>query len=60
MESCDKELIIDYLTVKLIEDNTFQANPHIRARTAWIEAKKMFLKLSDEQKQNILRKIHKK
>lgn len=59
MEQCDKQLIIDYLTVELIEDNTFRANPHIRARTAWIEAKKIFLKLTEEQKENILKTIKK-
>jgi len=59
MKQCDKQLIIDYLTVELIEDNTFQANPHIRARTAWIEAKKIFLKLTEEQRENILKTIKK-
>lgn len=57
MDKCDKQLILDYLMVQLIEDNTFQSHPHIRARTAWIEAKRMFLKLNKEQKENLLKRI---
>jgi hypothetical protein len=45
--------IIDYLTVQIMSDKTLECNPHIRVRTAWILAKKKFLKLSGKEKEKI-------
>ena len=48
------EMVIDYLTVQLIEDKSFTTHPHCRVRTAWIRAKKMYKYMTDEQKAKIV------
>lgn len=53
MKQSKEEVIIDYITVKLMEDNKFISHPHVRVRTAWIEAKKIFLKMSQANKDKI-------
>lgn len=60
MERSEEEIIIDYITVKLMEDNKFISHPHIRVRSAWIEAKKIFLKMSQANKDKILATVKKK
>lgn len=40
------EKVINYLIVKNLEDSNFSAHPHIRVRTAYILAKKQYLKMS--------------
>ena len=40
------EKVINYLIVKNLEDKNFSAHPHIRVRTAYILAKKQYLKMS--------------
>ena len=40
------EKVINYLIVKNLEDRNFSAHPHIRVRTAYILAKKQYLKMS--------------
>tara|TARA_Y100000356_G_C11169366_1_gene240452 strand:+ start:414 stop:596 length:183 start_codon:yes stop_codon:yes gene_type:complete len=54
MERSVEEKIIDYLTVQLIEDKEFTAHPHCRVRTAWIRAKKLYQRLTEEEKLEIL------
>ncbi len=54
MERSNEEIIIDYLTIKLIEDTKFICNPHIRLRVAWMESKKKFMKMNDEDKNKLL------
>ena len=52
--------IVDYLTVKLLADKTFEA-PHIqRVRAAWILAKKKYITLTEKEKQDILRILNDK
>ena len=52
-----EEKIIDYLTIKLIEDKSFISHPHSRVRSAWMKAKKQFIKLTEEEKESILKII---
>ena len=51
-KSFDQE-IIDYLTLRVMRDIKFLANPHCRVRSAWLEAKRMFNKMDDNQKMRI-------
>ena len=60
MERSEEEIVIDYITVKLVEDNKFISHPHIRIRSAWIEAKKIFLNMSQANKDKSLATIRKK
>ena len=57
MSSNIEEKIIDYLTIKLIEDKAFVSHPHSRVRSAWMKAKKQFIKLTEEEKESILKII---
>lgn len=52
-----EEKIIDYLTIKLIEDKSFISHPHSRVRSAWMKAKKQFIKLTEEEKESIIKII---
>ena len=52
MERSEEEIVIDYITVKLMEDNKFISHPHIRVRSAWIEPKNIFKNVSSKQRQN--------
>lgn len=54
---CD---IIDYLTIQIIENSTEDRNPATSIRTAWIEAKKIFEELSEEEKEKIKNEIRTK
>jgi hypothetical protein len=49
--------IINYLTVQLLSDKTFEAPYAQRVRTAWIIAKKKYVLLTDKEKQAILNEI---
>ena len=40
------EKVINYLIIKHLEDKDFTAHPHLRVRTAYILAKKEYLKMS--------------
>ena len=53
-----EQKIIDHLTVSIMNDSKFICNPHIRARCAWIEAKKIFQKPTKEQKKIISESIN--
>ncbi len=53
-----EQKIIDHLTVSIMNDSKFICNPHIRARCAWIEAKKIFQKLTKEQREYISESIN--
>ena len=53
-----EQKIIDHLTVSIMNDSKFICNPHIRARCAWIEAKKIFQKLTEDQKECILETVN--
>ena len=46
--------IMDFLTRKVLYDPHFQANPHARIRHAYIKARKLYKKLSVEEKERII------
>ena len=48
---------MDFLTRKVLYDPLFQANPHARVRYAYIKAKKLYEKLSVEDKERIINYI---
>ena len=52
-----EDKIMDFLTLKVLHDPHFQANPHARVRYAYIKARKIYKKLTEEQKQAILKHI---
>ena len=45
---------MDFLTRKVLYDPHFQANPHARIRHAYIKARKLYKKLSVEEKERII------
>lgn len=49
--------IIDYLTLEILKNKEFELNPTRRIRSAFIEAKKQFKKMSQEDKDLIIKKI---
>ena len=49
-----EQKIIDFLTLKVMYDPHFQANPHARIRSAYIKARKIYNKLSSEDKERII------
>ena len=51
-----KNRIIDYLTIKAMRREEFK-HDNSKVRSAWIIAKKEYLKLSEEEKQEIIKKI---
>jgi hypothetical protein len=53
-----KEKIIDYLIVKHLNAEDFNYNPNQRIKAAFILAKKEFKKLTEEQKNKLLKKIN--
>ena len=57
-----KEEIIDFLTIEIMTEKSLQkeGNPHCRAKTAWIEAKRAYSKLTKKEKNLILQKIQSK
>tara|TARA_B100000902_G_C26564642_1_gene553545 strand:+ start:183 stop:380 length:198 start_codon:yes stop_codon:yes gene_type:complete len=54
MQRSVEEKIVDYLTVQLIEDKEFTAHPHCRVRTAWIRAKSIYKRMSEEEKLKVV------
>ena len=52
-----KEKIIDHLTMKHLSADEFNPSCNQRIRTAYILAKKDYDKLTEEQKQDILKEI---
>ncbi len=52
-----KEKIIDYLISQILLDRDFQSNPNQRIKSAYILAKKLYRKLSEEEKEEIWNKI---
>ena len=50
----NKDLIVNYLTVKISSDKTFDVHYAKRIRAAWILAEKQYLKLTEKEKQKIL------
>ena len=54
--------IINFLTVKIMTEKNLrnEGNPHSRTKTAWIEAKRAYSKLTEEEKELILKEIKKK
>lgn len=59
MQKNNTDAILHFLMTEIMNDKQFTSNPMIRARSAWIEAKRVYLKLTEEEKQTILRKIKK-
>tara|TARA_B100001094_G_scaffold328853_1_gene390250 strand:+ start:1529 stop:1732 length:204 start_codon:yes stop_codon:yes gene_type:complete len=60
MDEYKKGKIVDYLTIKLIEDEQFDCHPHSRVRSAWVIAKKQFINLTEEEKLAIFKIIDEK
>ena len=50
--------IINYLIVKIMKEKTFNVHYAKRARVAWIIAEKQYLKLTEEEKEEIINKIN--
>ena len=50
--------IINYLIVKIMKEKTFNVHYAKRARVAWIIAEKQYAKLTEEEKKDIIDKIH--
>ena len=57
MDEYKEGKIVDYLTIKLIEDEQFDCHPHSRVRSAWVIAKKQFINLTEKEKELILKII---
>ena len=53
----EKDLIINYLTVKIASDKQFDVHYAKRIRAAWILAEKQYLKLTEEEKQKIIEEL---
>lgn len=51
------EKVINYLIIKHLEDKDFMAHPHLRIRTAYILAKKEYLKMSAAEITQIKREL---
>lgn len=54
-----KGRIIDYLTVRIMNDKGFMGHHHDRARAAWLMAKKEYEALSEKERQDIIEEIKK-
>ncbi len=54
---CMKSKIVNYLTVKLMNDKSFDVHYAKRARVAWILAEKQYKKLTKEEKQEIIEEL---
>jgi len=52
LQSMD-ERILNYLIVRHLEDESFDAHPHLRVRSAYILAKKEYLNMSDKEREII-------
>lgn len=51
------EKIINYLIVKQLNDPRCEGNPHIKVRTAYILARKELAQMTQDQKEQIIKKI---
>ena len=49
--------IIDYLTLEVMKDKNFHPNPNIRIRSAYLIAKEQYRKMSNKDKELIIKKI---
>lgn len=52
--------IINHLIVKIMKEKTFDVHYAKRARVAWILAEKQYLKLTKEEKQEIIKELSRK
>ena len=52
-----KNKIINYLILKIMEDESFEPNPSKRVRSAWIIAQKQYPKLSEQEKKKIIEEL---
>jgi len=50
-----EQKVIDYLTILIMQDSKFICNHHIRAKCAWIEAKKIYKKINKEKRNKLLK-----
>ena len=55
-----KNKIINYLILKIMEDESFEPNPSKRIRSAWIIAQKQYSKLSKQEKKEIIEELKSK
>ena len=53
-----KNKIINYLILKIMEDDSFEPNPSKRVRSAWIIAQKQYPKLSEQEKKKIIEELN--
>lgn len=53
-----KSEIINYLTLLIMKDQSFEPNPSRRVRSAWLLAERQYRKLTEKQKQNLIKKIN--
>ena len=49
--------IINHLIVKIMKEKTFDVHYAKRARVAWILAEKQYLKLTEDEKQKIIKEL---
>ena len=49
--------IIDYLTVEIMADKSFKVHYAVRVRAAWALAEKKYETLTEEEKEEIIKKI---
>lgn len=49
--------IIDYLTLEVMKGENFHPNPNIRIRSAYLIAKEQYRKMSNKDKELIIKKI---
>jgi len=56
----NRDSIVNYLTVKIISDKTFDVHYAKRMRVAWILAEKQYLKLTEKEKQKIIEDVSQK
>jgi hypothetical protein len=52
--------IINYLIVKIMKEKTFNVHYAKRARVAWIIAEKQYAKLTEEEKEEIIKELSRK
>ena len=58
MQKGIEEKIIDYLTVLILGDKPFTTNPHCRVRAAWLRAKSIYMRMSEDEKVVLAQKIN--
>lgn len=55
-----KNKIINYLTLLILRDQSFEPNPSRRIRSAWMLAKSQYEDMTEKQKNNLIKTINAK